>query len=153
MNSYRPRGTNKERLDLRSRRPPIRRKVFKYGPNSSAVEALIEKIGTVTPEQIRALAVISNGEGSDSRDAARTRAWNHVLNAGRSAAWDSARSDVWNRALTHSGVQRSTVSDPMAHAARLCSDAAVALVAKDLIPQETFDDLYAPWASVMEAKR
>ena len=101
----------------------------RYGPNTEAVEALIEKIKTITPEQVEAVL-----------DATWETGWNAALDAARNAALDVAWTATWAAA-------RNAALDAAYDAAR---EPVLVLVVKDLITPEQFDLLYGPWASVME---
>ena len=108
----------------------------KYGPNTTEVEALLEKIKTITPEQAKALdapyapwkavwGVLTAARGA-GREAALEAALEAAWVAVRETAWDAGWVAVW--------------------------DAVLVTVTKDLISQKEFDLLYGPWASVMEVE-
>ncbi len=106
---------------------------LKYGPYTVEIEALIERIKTITPEQAKAML--------DAYDDAMKfeetwNAWRSALSAEnysgrgsmREAALNAALSDKWYAA-------RYTV---------------LAMLVRDLISPDRFNALYGPWASVME---
>ena len=90
-----------------------------YGPNTAQVEALIEQVRNLTPEQADALYA--------AWDTPITTAWVAARAAARDAAQAAARAPAWDAAW----------------------DAAWALVVRDLITPEQFNILTAPWVSVM----
>ena len=96
----------------------------KYGPQTAEIEAIIERLKTMTVDEVEALAAARDA----ARKAARTAAWK----AARTAAWYAARDVAWDAAR------------------EAAWDAILALLVKDLITPEQFDLLYGPWASVME---
>ena len=107
----------------------------KYGPNTEAVEALIEKIKTITPEQVEAVL-----------DATWETGWNAALDAARNAALDVAWTATWAAA-------RNAALDAAYDAAREpVLDAILATFTKGIISDKNFAFLYNPWASVMEAQ-
>ncbi|WP_276947115.1 hypothetical protein [Ferrimicrobium acidiphilum] len=119
----------------------------KYGPQTAEVEEMIERIRTITPKQTKAL-----------KDA-----WKEAWEWTRGSAWSTTQEAVWV-VLQHAGrdkiwsdawvavVQDGALKKNMGVAIEATWDAALALVARDLIPPELFNSLYEPWASAMEAK-
>ena len=108
----------------------------KYGSQTTEVEALLEKIKTITPEQAKAL---------DAPWAAPWKAvwgavWTAARGAGREAALEAALEAAWVAV-------RETAWDAGWVAVW---DAVLVTVTKDLISEEDFHTLYSPWASVME---
>jgi hypothetical protein len=138
----------------------------KYGAQTTEIEALIERVKTVTPEQAEALSNVSRSE--ESSDAA----WDALWNAGRedawNEAWDSMREAIWDALWD---AMRATVWSAALHTVRealwdevweeatemawvvTAHDALVALLARDLITPDQFDRLYGPWQSVMDGRQ
>ena len=106
----------------------------KYGPNSAQVEALLEKIKTITPEPAKALDA--------PWDAPWKAVWGAGREAGREAALEAALEAAWVAV-------RETAWDAGWVAVR---DAVLVTVTKDLISEDDFNILYGPWASVMEVE-
>jgi hypothetical protein len=110
---------------------------MRYGPQTEQVEALIERMRTLTEEQAGEMRNAWLATPEDLWDEASLPAvsfgrWRETV-AAFSAADDSVDSvEVWENA------QGSVM------------DAILALVTKDLISEEHFNLLYGPWASVME---
>ena len=109
----------------------------RYGPNTTEVERLIERIKTITPEQIYDLGAARGAASGAALDAAWDAALDAAWGAARDAAWDAAWGAAWGAAW-----------DAAWGAAW---GAACALVVRDLISEEDFDLLYGPWKIVMEA--
>jgi hypothetical protein len=112
-----------------------------FGPNGSAVLAIVRQAESMTPEQGQRLAVALNSY--PARYAARAAAWNAAQYAtARYAAWDAARD--------------AAARGPARHAAwdvRDNSLAALAAVVADLVgqhglTQDHIDTLMAPWHAV-----
>ena len=114
----------------------------KYGPNTPEVESLIERIKTITPEQI------------DKLDAVWGAAWDAVWEAALGAARDAALAEALGGALAEAlGAVLGEALDAALGAARGAAfGAACALVVRDLISEEDFDLLYGPWKIVMEGE-
>ena len=108
---------------------------LKYGPNTAEVQALIDKLRTLTVDQARQLDAAWDSAWSD--------AWNSVWKAAWFAARETARDGGWYVAMS------ASLSAPMP----AVSDAILALLVKDLITPEQFDLLYGPWKQVMEEQR
>jgi hypothetical protein len=107
----------------------------KYGPQTYQIEKLIQKIKSLTPEQITNLDVAWDAARGAARGAARDAVWDAVWDAARDAARDAVWDAVWDAARD---------------AAR---DAALALVSRDLIDdkftQAHYDLLTKPWRDVV----
>ena len=112
----------------------------KYGPNTTEVEALLEKIKTITPEQAKALDAPWDAPWKAVWGAVWTAVWGAGREAGREAALEAALEAAWVAV-------RETAWDAGWVAVR---DAVLVTVTKDLISEEDFHTLYSPWASVME---
>jgi len=116
----------------------------KYGPYTVEIEALIERIKTMTPQEAQALAdVYDASRFGKSRDAVDA-----VESAGRNSVWLTA----WYAAREAEGYRAGTGERNAAwystwHAVR---DAISALTVRDLITPAQFDALYEPWSSVMD---
>ncbi len=104
----------------------------KYGPQTAEIEALVERIKTITLEQVRNLTEAHSPswsrEAHDARDTALSKQWATKRESAWSMKWESALSTAWMTVW----------------------DAILALTVRDLITTEQFDILYAPWKSVME---
>ena len=105
----------------------------RYGPQTAETLTLIDLIRHLTPDEIDRLAA-----AWAARDAARVAA----RDAASAAARDAARDAAWDAALAAAWAAR----DAARAAAR---DAALAVSVRDLIPDETYQLLAAPWESVM----
>ncbi len=108
----------------------------RFGPNTAEVEAMTEKIKTITPEQIDQLRQL------DVDSEARAGAWDEALCAyGEYGPDDDAVIfDLHQRVY---GVG-------LGNGFRAVWLAVLAVVTKEWISTEDFDVLYGPWASVME---
>jgi hypothetical protein len=107
----------------------------KYGPQTSEIEALVERIKTITLEQVRNLTDAHSPswfrEARDARDAALSKQWATKRESAWSMEWESALSTAWMTVW----------------------DAILALTVRDLIAPWQFAILYAPWKSVMDARQ
>ena len=110
----------------------------KYGPQTAEIEALIDRIRTLTPNQSEALRV-----AWVARTVMPDASWNRALDASCTTALAAARDAAWRDARTAAGAADW-------NAARY---AILALVVRDRITPEQFEVLYDPWKSVMEVKR
>ena len=117
--------------------------VHPYGPNHAEVDAHLERVRHLTPEQVQELAIAYSDADSD---------------AARSAAEYAAFDAAWTAATYALGV---AAFDAARHAAMLVNpslpgaddaslNAFLALLVRDLITTEQFNLLHGPWASVME---
>ncbi len=92
-----------------------------YAPQTTGIEALIEQLKTLTPEQIKAIGEarikVRDEEWSEAHEAALWAAWGENEGFG---AWYGAR------------------------------DAILALISRDSLTPDQFNTLYGPWASVMD---
>ena len=100
----------------------------KYGPNTEAVEALIEKVKTITPEQAKALEQVCDVSDDTSFQIAIRAIHDTCRSIPDEEKWRCCR-DGANGVIL---------------------DAVVGLIVKDLIFEDDFNTLYGPWASVME---
>jgi hypothetical protein len=115
----------------------------KYGPQTVEIEALIERVETVTPKQIVALAKSYAAARSEELwgtawGVAWDKAWYMMWKAEREEAWDA----VWPVVLAARKIAQEDTS-------RAIRNATLALLVRDLIPTEQFDLLYGPWKIVM----
>ena len=110
----------------------------KYGPQTEAIEALLETVKTITPEQAEALDAAWNVAHTVMRGRAKV--------AARDVALDAARVDIWTAALT------DACSNACSAVLGALNDVILALCVKDLISSEVFHALYGPWSSVMVAQ-
>jgi hypothetical protein len=112
---------------------------LKYGPQTAEVEAHIERIKTLTTEQLDALS-----KAYDSAVAARSEelwdAWCSAELVGR----DEMREEAWS-------VARDAVRAGKKNSAWYAIWYAIlALLVRDLIIPEQFDLLYSPWSRVVK---
>ncbi|MHB1902625.1 MAG: hypothetical protein ACYCTG_00770 [Ferrimicrobium sp.] len=119
----------------------------RFGPNTEAVETLIEQIKNLTPEQ--ALRVQEEFPRVPAEGV-----WMYASEVSN----HNGRGDAIRPALA---AARMSANEPLDEATRaivygecwdLVSNAVVALVAEGLLDQEDFDQLYGPWARVMEVQ-
>ena len=107
-----------------------------YGPNTEAVQAIIDRISTLTEDECKQLTAIW--------DAAWGAGWNATRYAAMGAAWGAARDAAWDAPI---GASR----DAAWYASR---DAVLATVTYDLATDDgpytiaQRDLLLAPWVSV-----
>jgi len=114
----------------------------RFGPNTEAIEAIIERLKTMTVDEAEALGSAWNSAWNSARVAARDAARDAAWNSARYAAWDSVWDAAWDAA-------RDLVWDAAWDAAW---DAILALLVRDKITPEQFDILYGPWKQVMEVR-
>jgi hypothetical protein len=126
-----------------------------YGPQTPAVQALISRANRLTFSEFTRLADAwaARAATGDARDAAwaatgvaRDAAWAATGDA-RDAAWaatgDAARSSAKNV------VRKSTRKSTRTTALAVIVDAVLALVVRDLIPDDVYRTLIGPWAEVI----
>lgn len=110
-----------------------------YGPQHQAITAMMQAVQRIRPEQDRAVERYWYDHRGPHRFAARGAASQAASAAGRLEAQIYARQQVWS------------ASESLARDA--AGDAAHALAVRDLIseqfPQEAYDELVRPWASIM----
>jgi hypothetical protein len=112
---------------------------MKYGPNTPAVEALIERAGQMTAAEAESLDI----SWSDLRASARYAALDAVWDAAWSAAWDAVWDAVWAAARDAAwGVAWGAVRD-----------AVLGEFSRDLITVEHYETLMGPWKSVVEGEQ
>ena len=121
----------------------------RYGPNTEAVEALIEKIKKITPEQVERLAMVPSDVESDiRRDVFARNARGDIQESDFSVEW----AVTW-KAVCHAGsklFQHPHSESVIQTVAAAIYETTIATFAKDLISSKVFTVLYGPWASVME---
>ena len=131
---------------------------MKFGPQTTMIEALIERAKRLTPEQIESLFAARNDARNVAWSAARDAAWDATWNAARDAAWDAALDAVQNASRD---VMWDAAWDAVWDASRdvmwgaawdAVWDAILALIARDLINESDFNTLYDPWANVMNPR-
>ena len=118
----------------------------KYGPNTTQIEALLEKVKTITPEQAEALAIV--WDGSNNSADKWDEVWLRAIHAseGRRGEWEAA----WDAI----GMFRKRTYEMGGHAVEHAAwEATAALVVKDLISEDDFNILYGPWKEVMGVKK
>jgi hypothetical protein len=116
-------------------RMPTTQTDFKYGPQTIAIEGLVDRVKTITPEQAKALLDAYD----DAMKSEETwNAWRSALSAENYSGRGSMREAALNAAFTDKW-----------YAARYT---VLAMLVSDLISPDRFDLLYKPWASVMETK-
>lgn len=118
---------------------------MKYGPNTQEVKSLLCKVENLTREQSLALATTWGAKWSDhatwEKNLLRTK--DAARNASRLEAWETGWTDAWSVWSYYC---------PAPEAWQAFNDAVMALLVKDLIAEDVFNDLYGPWASVMEVE-
>ncbi len=119
-----------------------------FGPNEAAVADLLDGAARLSDDQRRRLA-----------DAAAWRWWPLTLPPGGASA--GARALALLRARGAGRASASAELEPAVrralgerdagrqHLVRAVANAALALLARDLIPDESFDALYGPWRDVL----
>ena len=109
----------------------------RFGPNTEAVEALLERASQLTDDEVDRLEAAWLTTWSGKRDSA----WDAVLEVARN-------DDTRRRATTIArGAVLTTAPNWVWDA---LWGAACALVVKNLITDAQFNVLYGPWASVVE---
>ena len=98
----------------------------RFGPNTAQVEAFLRVVRGLSDEQVETARAAWAAASAAVRDAARDAAWDAAWYADRAGAWAADR-------------YAARYADRYA-----ASDAAVALVVRDLISQEHFNTLTAP---------
>lgn len=117
------------------------------GPNGGRVAALIDRVSSLTADEVRRLAAAEVA----ARSAARDAAWDAARAAARDAARfarDAARDAVRDAARDAARVAVGSTADRAA-AWAAAGDAAVALIVEDLISPEHFATLTFPWRQVI----
>jgi hypothetical protein len=120
---------------------------LKYGPQTTEIEAFIERLKMATPEQIDAL---SNAYDNAARSDEAREAWHTARSAELHAERALMREAAWRVAWDSSGIGDRNISWYSAWYATWYP--ILALVVRDLIATTDFDLLYGPWASVMDAE-
>ena len=105
---------------------------------TNEVAALIERLRGITPEQYEQL----KAERIIGISPRYQRAWGDALDA----ATESQRYELWKV------VQSTVLNYSRGLSLSIVSGAALALIVRDLIPQEAFDILYSPWSKVMDGE-
>ena len=113
------------------------------GPQADQLLALFDTAGRLTGDKLRDLAAAWTAARDAAVNAARDAAGNAAVNAARDAAGNAARDAARNAAwyAARDAARTAVVGDAM--------DAAEALVVRDLLPQEHYQTLTRPWASVI----
>ena len=119
-----------------------------YGPNTEAVQAIIDRISTLTKDEIDRL--------SAAWDAAYDATWNAAWNAARNAAYDAARHAAWNatRNATWKAPRNEDWSAAYDEACDAAWSATLVTVTYDLATEDgpytiaQRDLLLAPWVEV-----
>jgi hypothetical protein len=134
---------------------------LKYGPYTVVIEALIEKIETITSEQAEALY---EARGDESVEGPWHEAWKAASDSGRYVEWSHAQDAISDAArgttlVTGRYRELSVEQDGLEEIQRrhaiwlvaqpAASDAILALTVRDLITPANFNALYKSWASVM----
>jgi hypothetical protein len=137
-----------------------------YGPQTPAVQALISRANRLTFSEFTRLADAwaARAATGDARDAAwaatgvaRDAAWAATGDA-RDAAWAAtgdARDAAWAaardaaRSSAKNVVRKSTRKSTRTTALAVIVDAVLALVVRDLIPDDVYRTLIGPWAEVI----
>ncbi len=103
-----------------------------YGPQTEAVEALLEKMRNLTTQDVETLR--------SAHPATSSTVWFHELDRDLDEALDKAIVAAWEASFEATRYMAWYVM----------RDAVWALVVRHLISEEDFAILYGPWASVME---
>lgn len=118
------------------------------GPNGESVAALIDRAGTLTPEEVERVVAVWVAAVDAAVDVAGTAARGAARDAARVAAGTVAGTAAGTAArVAARGAARDATGNAAWYAARY---AAIALVVRDLITPEQFNTLYCSWGSVME---
>jgi hypothetical protein len=117
----------------------------KLGPQTTDVEALFERIKTVTPDDAESLHD-ARSDVLDETLEARYETWVVADNA----AWDASRYETWYEMWHEAMLGEATRGEAWTAMWDAAWYATLALCVRDLITPSQFDLLYAPWASVME---
>ena len=113
------------------------------GPQAGQLIALVDTAERLTGDKLRELAAAWNA----ARYAAGNAAMYAAQNAARDAAQNAASDAAWNAASDAAG---NAAMEAAQNAARHAAyDAAEALVVRDCLPQEHYETLTRPWASVI----
>jgi hypothetical protein len=120
-----------------------------HGPQTSAIEALIERARRLTGGELTALAAAWDVAARDAAVAARIVAWAAArMNASRHA-WDAVIA-ARHAAMTAVRVAaRDARYAAWATAGDAAGAAALALAVRDLIPDDAYRTLTGPWAEVI----
>jgi len=109
---------------------------MRYGPQTTAIENLINRVKYLTPEQVRALGDNDWKYNYGVRCAVR----DELRNADREILWDKTWCVAW-----------AAGEDVLwGNSRNIARDAILALFARDLISEADFNILYGPWAAVMD---
>jgi hypothetical protein len=124
-----------------------------YGPNTAAVRAFLRDLAALAPSAwaraARTYAVLAAGDAGTRADAALGAA---IENAGLERARDAVVGPVVQLAASAAsrgqpaGAASAASADPLAEVALA---AALALVARGLVPADVFEALYAPFAELV----
>jgi len=127
----------------------------RFGPNTEAIEVIVERIKRMTVDEAEALAASwyrgINAAGKTSGSAAGRAARNAAEDAARKAARDTLAAEwdfVWY-AVKNAAKNAEWVAE-WGGAREAAWEAALALLVKDQITPKQFGWLYGPWASVMD---
>lgn len=119
-----------------------------FGPHGEEILAFAERVGRLTTDDAVRLAALNRERDAD-RFIARQTGWESGPYHSRGAAWMVIRGAIRNAAWDEGQpFARKTV---WGEAWGVIWCAATALEMRDFISSESFDALYGPWASVMEA--
>ena len=143
----------------------------RFGPQGVHVAALIERAGTLTPTEARALYAARSAARGAARYAARYAAGSAGRDVGRPVAWYAARDAAWRAAWRAArgaalyaarsaarSAARDAARDAAWPAARYAAweaawyaagDAAWGLVCRDLISTEHYDVLTRWWRTTV----
>ncbi|MGW0335510.1 hypothetical protein ACWD0J_27170 [Streptomyces sp. NPDC003011] len=134
-----------------------------YGPNGQEVAALIERASRLTPsEAVQLAAAWPDARFSDAWDDAQAASWDAAEGSGRASTWqtvwdaaeDATRAAV--KAGDWSGVEAEILGEAtpskdeikeaaQAGACGATAHAALAVLVRDLITDEHYQTLTAPW--------
>ena len=104
----------------------------RFGPNTGAVQAILDRAGTLTPDEVKKIWVALASDWPE-RFAARTGAWD----ASELTQWDDAMVAALD-VVTGGDASRYAALEGVQHAIQ-------AELARDLISDEDYNLLMAPW--------
>jgi len=107
---------------------------LEFGPNTAAVQAILDRAAQLTPDEVEKIGVALDSDG-DVMYAVEYAVWESIRDTARYTAWRATLREAWNAA---SGPPRGAVT---------C--AALAEVTRDLISQDHYNLLMAPWRAAV----
>ncbi|MHB1902621.1 MAG: hypothetical protein ACYCTG_00750 [Ferrimicrobium sp.] len=136
---------------------PWERVMGRFGPNTEAVEELIERVRRLTLDEARSLRATSNTRSDLEFDiyGARNEAYRVAKGVTRDETLQATWSSAWDNATDRALVGDLDVAENEAWmvAKSVARDALLALMYKDLISDAHFELLYDTWKSAMAAEQ